>query len=74
MPTCICRVPLPFRHADIIFYGERLPAAFHASRVADLPQADLLLIIGTSLSVEPFASVIGVCVVSHHFRELIHAL
>jgi len=39
----------------IVFFGEALPAAFHANR--DLPrQADLCIVIGTSLTVQPFAS------------------
>ncbi|XP_067850384.1 NAD-dependent protein deacetylase sirtuin-3-like isoform X2 [Heptranchias perlo] len=40
---------------DITFFGEQLPSKFHLS-LADLPFADLLLILGTSLEVEPFAS------------------
>ncbi|XP_041523220.1 NAD-dependent protein deacetylase sirtuin-3, mitochondrial isoform X1 [Microtus oregoni] len=40
---------------DIVFFGESLPARF-LLHVADFPMADLLLILGTSLEVEPFAS------------------
>jgi NAD-dependent histone deacetylase SIR2 len=40
---------------DIVFFGESLPEAFHANM--NLPsEADLMIIIGTSLSVQPFAS------------------
>ncbi|XP_044536251.1 NAD-dependent protein deacetylase sirtuin-3, mitochondrial isoform X1 [Gracilinanus agilis] len=40
---------------DIIFFGEQLPQRFFLY-MADFPMADLLIIIGTSLEVEPFAS------------------
>jgi NAD-dependent histone deacetylase SIR2 len=40
---------------DIVFFGEQLPAAFFDNR--DVPEeADLMLILGTSLTVQPFAS------------------
>ncbi|KAK5114547.1 hypothetical protein LTR62_002482 [Meristemomyces frigidus] len=40
---------------EIVFFGEQLPAAFFASR--DLPRdADLCIVMGTSLTVQPFAS------------------
>ncbi|KAL8848560.1 MAG: hypothetical protein Q9221_006449 [Calogaya cf. arnoldii] len=45
---------------DIVFFGEALPEEFHQSK--GLPsQADLAIIIGTSLSVQPFASLPGYC-------------
>ncbi|KAL1736725.1 DHS-like NAD/FAD-binding domain-containing protein, partial [Schizophyllum commune] len=40
---------------DIVFFGESLPQAFSKS-VPMIPLADLLIIIGTSLTVHPFAS------------------
>ncbi|XP_027622473.1 NAD-dependent protein deacetylase sirtuin-3, mitochondrial isoform X3 [Tupaia chinensis] len=40
---------------DIVFFGEPLPPRF-LLHVVDFPMADLLLILGTSLEVEPFAS------------------
>ncbi|XP_004999602.1 NAD-dependent protein deacetylase sirtuin-3, mitochondrial isoform X5 [Cavia porcellus] len=40
---------------DIVFFGEPLPERF-LLHVLDFPMADLLLILGTSLEVEPFAS------------------
>ncbi|KAI8971169.1 DHS-like NAD/FAD-binding domain-containing protein [Trametes punicea] len=40
---------------DIVFFGESLPAAFHKT-VPRLRGADLLIVIGTSLTVQPFAS------------------
>ena len=44
---------------DIVFYGENLPPRFFARAQDDLPSAALLLVIGTSLRVHPFASLIG---------------
>ncbi|XP_051919963.1 NAD-dependent protein deacetylase sirtuin-3, mitochondrial isoform X4 [Hippocampus zosterae] len=44
---------------DIIFFGEELPLHFF-KYVTDFPLADLLIIMGTSLEVEPFASLAGV--------------
>ncbi|KAF6334264.1 sirtuin 3 [Rhinolophus ferrumequinum] len=40
---------------DIVFFGESLPERF-LLHVVDFPMTDLLLILGTSLQVEPFAS------------------
>ncbi|PWY92935.1 NAD-dependent deacetylase sirtuin-2 [Aspergillus heteromorphus CBS 117.55] len=43
---------------DIVFFGEALPADFFENR--ELPeQADLCIIMGTSLTVQPFASLPG---------------
>ncbi|KAL9111200.1 MAG: hypothetical protein Q9227_004277 [Pyrenula ochraceoflavens] len=40
---------------DIVFFGEALPEAFHRNRT--LPsQADLAIVMGSSLTVQPFAS------------------
>ncbi|KAI6711636.1 hypothetical protein JHW43_005848 [Diplocarpon mali] len=40
---------------DIVFFGEALPESFHSNR--DVPvMADLVIVMGTSLSVHPFAS------------------
>jgi NAD-dependent deacetylase sirtuin 2 len=43
---------------DIVFFGENLPKRFWNSMEHDLPQADLLIVVGTSLVVQPFASLI----------------
>ncbi|XP_072321423.1 NAD-dependent protein deacetylase sirtuin-3, mitochondrial [Eucyclogobius newberryi] len=40
---------------DIVFFGEQLPPMF-LKYLTDFPLADLLLVMGTSLEVEPFAS------------------
>ena len=45
---------------DIVFFGEQLPERFHTNH--SLPsRADLCIIMGTSLSVQPFASLPGMC-------------
>lgn len=44
---------------DIVFFGERLPEIFERSLKGDFAQCDLLIIMGTSLSVHPFASLIS---------------
>jgi len=45
---------------NIVFFGEQLPEAFFQNRT--LPAAaDLCIIMGTSLSVQPFASLPGFC-------------
>ena len=36
---------------DIVFFGEQLPAAFYYYMV-DMPQADLLIVMGSSLEVK----------------------
>lgn len=43
---------------DIIFFGENLPTLFHDRIVEDFPKCDLLIILGSSLVVQPFASLI----------------
>ena len=40
---------------DIVFFGEQLPERFHRTLPGDLQQADLCLILGTSLQVPPVA-------------------
>lgn len=40
---------------DIVFFGEDLPRRFYYY-LRDFPQCDLLIVMGTSLEVEPFAS------------------
>lgn len=41
---------------DIVFFGESLPAKFHDSIDEDFDDCDLLIIMGTSLEVQPFAA------------------
>ncbi|XP_028398493.1 NAD-dependent protein deacetylase sirtuin-2-like isoform X2 [Dendronephthya gigantea] len=43
---------------DIVFFGESLPDRFSRLLSQDMPKCDLLIIMGTSLSVQPFASLV----------------
>jgi NAD-dependent histone deacetylase SIR2 len=45
---------------EIVFFGEQLPEAF-LENIAILPAADLCIVMGTSLSVHPFASLPSLC-------------
>eukprot|EP01006_Ploeotia_vitrea_P010110 TRINITY_DN2592_c0_g1_i1.p1 TRINITY_DN2592_c0_g1~~TRINITY_DN2592_c0_g1_i1.p1 ORF type:complete len:580 (-),score=92.31 TRINITY_DN2592_c0_g1_i1:37-1776(-) len=40
---------------DIVFFGENLPERFHRCWRMDMPKCDLLIVMGTSLVVTPFA-------------------
>ena len=42
---------------DVVFFGEALPTLFSIRLQEDIPKCDLLLVIGTSLQVYPFASI-----------------
>ncbi|XP_038622960.1 NAD-dependent protein deacetylase sirtuin-2 isoform X2 [Tachyglossus aculeatus] len=44
---------------DIVFFGESLPARFFSSMQSDFHKVDLLIILGTSLQVQPFASLVN---------------
>ncbi|XP_044744489.1 NAD-dependent protein deacetylase sirtuin-2-like isoform X1 [Coccinella septempunctata] len=43
---------------DIVFFGENLPSRFHKMLFSDFPKCDLLIILGSSLAVQPFASLV----------------
>nr|XP_015207345.1 PREDICTED: NAD-dependent protein deacetylase sirtuin-3-like isoform X1 [Lepisosteus oculatus] len=43
---------------DVVFFGEDLPKKFFL-HTKDFPKADLLIIMGTSLQIEPFASIVN---------------
>ncbi|XP_023657708.1 NAD-dependent protein deacetylase sirtuin-3 isoform X2 [Paramormyrops kingsleyae] len=43
---------------DIVFFGEDLPQSYF-QHIKDFPKADLLIIMGTSLQIEPFASLVN---------------
>ncbi|XP_037533991.1 NAD-dependent protein deacetylase sirtuin-2 [Nematolebias whitei] len=44
---------------DIVFFGESLPSRVFSTVKKDFPHCDLLIIMGTSLQVQPFASLIS---------------
>lgn len=52
-------IPDPIMKPDITFFGEALPKHFEVSLDADAAQIDLLVVIGTSLKVEPVSSVVN---------------
>eukprot|EP00879_Flechtneria_rotunda_P014274 GHRR01014911.1.p1 GENE.GHRR01014911.1~~GHRR01014911.1.p1 ORF type:complete len:282 (+),score=78.65 GHRR01014911.1:212-1057(+) len=56
---------------DIVFFGEQLPDRFYEQMDQDFPACDLLLVMGTSLVVQPFASLID-AVPEHCPRVLIN--
>lgn len=43
----------------IVFFGENLPDRFHELSQQDLPACDLLIVMGTSLVVQPFAGLVS---------------
>ncbi|XP_062317099.1 NAD-dependent protein deacetylase sirtuin-3 isoform X1 [Osmerus eperlanus] len=43
---------------DVVFFGEDLPQKYF-QHAADFPKADLLIVMGTSLQIEPFASLVN---------------
>ena len=54
---CVCVHLQGLVKPDITFFGEDLPDRFFWYR-KDLPQADLVIVMGTSLAVEPFCNII----------------
>ncbi|XP_032632164.1 NAD-dependent protein deacetylase sirtuin-2 [Chelonoidis abingdonii] len=44
---------------DIVFFGESLPRRFFTLMQSDFQKVDLLIIMGTSLQVQPFASLVS---------------
>ena len=60
VPHCLAPQCNGLVKPDIVFFGEQLPEEFHRNR--SLPRtADLCIIMGTSLSVQPFASLPSFC-------------
>lgn len=53
-PHCVSKTCNGLVKPDIVFFGEQLPAVFH-SNVSIPSTADLVLVMGTSLMVQPFA-------------------
>jgi NAD-dependent histone deacetylase SIR2 len=60
VPRCVDASCNGLVKPDIVFFGEQLPSAFFDNR--SLPaQADVCIVMGTSLSVHPFASLPQLC-------------
>lgn len=56
IPRCdLCKTLIK---PDIIFFGEQLPLRFFSCAKEDFRKCDLLIIVGTSLTVQPFAGLI----------------
>ncbi|KAM4746953.1 NAD-dependent protein deacetylase sirtuin-3-like [Rhinophrynus dorsalis] len=53
-----CKICYGVVKPDVVLFGEELPSAF--SKVTeDFPKADLLIVMGTSLVIEPFANLVN---------------
>jgi len=60
LPYCTqCKQPQGILRPDVVFFGEALPSRFVDMRVQDMKQCDLLIVIGTSLVVYPFAGLVN---------------
>jgi NAD-dependent histone deacetylase SIR2 len=59
VPRCVTKSCNGLVKPDIVFFGEPLPEAFHRNRAAP-GMADLAIVMGTSLTVQPFASLVDV--------------
>jgi NAD+-dependent protein deacetylase sirtuin 2 len=59
MQVCRCKKCDGLVKPDIVFFGEHLPDRFIKHFRIDLESADLLVIMGTSLIVHPFASLVN---------------
>lgn len=56
VPTCtVCQSTVK---PDIVFFGENLPERFYQLPNQDFKECDLLIIMGTSLTVHPFAGLV----------------
>lgn len=58
----ICTVCPGVVKPDIVFFGESLPERFQRCLQEDFQQCDMLIIMGSSLEVQPFASLIDMYV------------
>ncbi|CAI5741481.1 unnamed protein product [Peronospora destructor] len=60
VPMCkSCRSLDGIIKPDIVFFGESLPRRFHDSIKSDEGEADLVLVMGSSLKVNPVRSIVG---------------
>ncbi len=56
IPKCSCG---GYIKPDIVFFGEALPSIFFDAQDDDFETCDLLIVMGTSLSVRPFADLVS---------------
>ncbi|KAL3663059.1 hypothetical protein V7S43_012000 [Phytophthora oleae] len=60
VPMCqSCNSPDGIVKPDIVFFGESLPRRFHDSIKSDEGEADLVLVMGSSLKVNPVRSIVS---------------
>lgn len=60
VPMCkACNAADGIVKPDIVFFGESLPRRFHDSIKSDENAADLVLVMGSSLKVNPVRSIVG---------------
>ncbi|KAL4164428.1 hypothetical protein KRP22_004294 [Phytophthora ramorum] len=60
VPMCTsCNSPDGIVKPDIVFFGESLPRRFHDSIKSDEDEADLVLVMGSSLKVNPVRSIVS---------------
>ena len=55
VPTCSCG---GYIKPDIVFFGENLPERYWQLSKEDFPKCDLLIVMGTSLKVQPFCNLV----------------
>jgi len=55
-PRCSCGALI---RPDIVFFGEQLPTTFHNLSGKDMHECDLLIVVGTGLSVYPVAGLVN---------------
>lgn len=60
VPYCLTQSCNGLVKPDIVFFGEPLPEQFHLNKTLPV-DADLCIVMGTSLSVHPFAGLPGFC-------------
>ena len=53
---------------DIVFFGQSLPEEFHRQMELDKDECDLLIVIGSSLKVQPVALIPSACLFSDSDR------
>ncbi|KAM3173729.1 hypothetical protein ACTXT7_011990 [Hymenolepis weldensis] len=58
VPKCSRKICDGVVKPDIVFFGEPLPDEFYTGVKTDFPKCDLLIIMGTSLSVHPFCGIV----------------
>jgi len=57
--TPTCNYCSNYIRPDIVFFGEGLPAEFQKNKFEDMNECDLLIVMGTSLKVYPFAGLVS---------------